>query len=52
VGTGFSRQINGLNQTGTITLCDSRGDTFAKALVLNNTGRAYTEDNVAAGTCP
>lgn len=52
VGTGFSRQINGLNQTGTLSLCDSRGDNAAKALVLNNTGRAYTEDSVAAGTCP
>ena len=51
VSTGFSRQTSGGIQNGTLIYCDDRGDTHAKALVLNNTGRININDNIAEGSC-
>lgn len=49
--TGISRGNGGL-ANGTLTLCDKRGDSEARNIVLSSTGRVSINDTVASGTCP
>jgi type IV fimbrial biogenesis protein FimT len=46
VGTGFTQLTDGSSQAGTMVLCDSRGFSHGKAIVITATGQAVIMDAV------
>ena len=44
VGNGYTMLTNGGLQNGTIALCDDRGFSSGRAIIINTTGRARVED--------